>query len=192
VLISQEQHFDQLFRSNQDPWGYESVWSEKRRHSLMLAMLDRPQYKRAYEPGCANGVFSALLGARAEVVESCDGSGEAVRAAREKTKSVSNVSVLHRCVPEEWPDGAFDLIVLSDFLYYLSEQDIIQVARQVTESLEDGGFLLTCHWLEIAHDFLTPGGGAVQEILEGVLGPVNGPAYLDSEQIIAGWRLDAA
>jgi SAM-dependent methyltransferase len=192
MLVSQEQHFDQLFRSNQDPWGYESVWSEKRRHSLILAMLDLPVYSRAFEPGCANGVFTWLLAARADEVVSWDGSSEAVRLAREKSKDLANVSIQHRCVPDDWPSGKFDLVVLSDFLYYLSEEDIVIVANKAVESMSGGGFLVACNWIEVAHDFLTPGGAAVHEILQEVLGSVNGPAYLDSEQIITGWRVNAA
>jgi SAM-dependent methyltransferase len=189
VLETQQQHFDQLFRLNDDPWGYESVWSETRRHSLILSMLDSPTYQRAFEPGCANGVFTAQLATRAEAVLAWDGSNEAVRLATKKTKRFANVSVVHRCVPDDWPRGNFDLIVLSDFLYYLSELDIRKVAAMAMKSLSGGGFLIACNWIEIAHDFLTPGGAAVHEVLQEVLGPVNGPAYLDSEQIITGWRM---
>ncbi len=189
MLIGQEQHFDLLFQTNDDPWGYASVWSEQRRHSLLLAMLDMPVYERVFEPGCANAVFTSLLASRAVEVLAWDGSGEAVRASRSRLRGIANVEVSHRSVPEDWPDGQFDLIVLSDFLYYLSEGDIVEVAEKALDSVSEGGFVLSCHWVQIAHDFLTPGGAAVHEVLQEVLGPVNGPAYLDSDQLITGWRL---
>jgi Methyltransferase domain len=187
-LLSQEQHFDQLFWADDDPQGYASMWSERRRHDLMLAMLDLPTYGRIFEPACANGVFTSILATRGIDVTAWDGSGEAVRVARHRLRGIVNVRVAQYSVPEKWPDGQFDLIVLSDFLYYLSAEDIVKVANKSIESTSDGGVVLSCHWLDVAHDFLTPGGSAVHEILHDVLGPVNGPAYLDSEQVIAGWR----
>jgi SAM-dependent methyltransferase len=187
-LLSQEQHFDQLFRTDNDPWCYTSMWAERRRQDLLLAMLDLPTYGRIFEPGCANGVFTSKLAARGLDVIALDGSGEAVRVARKRLTGIANVSVSNYCVPEEWPVGQFDLVVLSDFLYVLSAEDVVKVAHKSMESTSDGGMVLSCLWHDVAHDFLTPGGAAVHEVLHDVLGPVNGPAYLDSGQVIAGWR----
>ena len=35
-------------------------------------------------------------------------------------------------VPEQWPDGAFDLIVLSEVVYYLSREDVGRLASEST------------------------------------------------------------
>jgi SAM-dependent methyltransferase len=51
------------------------------------------------------------------------------------------------CLPEEFPPGAFDLIVLSEVLYYFSISDLHRVAQQCLEALEPGGDIVLCHWL---------------------------------------------
>ena len=52
-----------------------------------------------------------------------------------------------RIVPDGFPAGSFDLIVLSEVLYYLHAADLERVAAQAAEALEPGGDLILCHWL---------------------------------------------
>ena len=47
-------------------------------------------------------------------------------------------------VPEQWPNGAFDLIVLSEVVYYLSREDVGRLARRVRASLAPGGAVDPC------------------------------------------------
>ena len=42
-------------------------------------------------------------------------------------------------VPRQWPDDVFDLIVLSEVLYFLSPEDIIRVADRAADTLEPQG-----------------------------------------------------
>ena len=50
-------------------------------------------------------------------------------------------------VPNEFPDERFDLIVLSEVLYYLTFEDLDVLAVRCMEALAPGGTVLTCHWL---------------------------------------------
>jgi hypothetical protein len=50
------------------------------------------------------------------------------------------------CLPEEWPDGAFELILLSEVIYYLSRDDVGRLAARVTNSLAKGGSVILVHW----------------------------------------------
>jgi hypothetical protein len=49
-------------------------------------------------------------------------------------------------VPGDWPDGTFDLIVLSEVLYFLSPADIAAVADRAAGSLAPGGVVLLVNW----------------------------------------------
>src|SRR4029077_14040634 len=49
-------------------------------------------------------------------------------------------------VPDEWPDGLFDLIVLSEVLYFLSPADIAKVADRVCATLDQAGIVLLVNW----------------------------------------------
>jgi SAM-dependent methyltransferase len=188
VLNDQREHFDELFGTESDPWGYRSSWPEQRRHQLMLAMLEERSYRSAFEPGCANGTFTALLAHRADGVLAWDGSPAAVDLARAATKSMQHVTIAVGSVPQQWPDDDFDLIVLADFLYYLDPSNLRAVARLAAERIRAGGLILACHWLGSAHDFRIAGGTRVHGLLESEFGAPTGPRYLDDRQVIGGWR----
>jgi hypothetical protein len=49
-------------------------------------------------------------------------------------------------VPEQWPDGVFELILLSEVVYYLSREDVACLAAKVTRSLAPGGSGILVHW----------------------------------------------
>ena len=49
-------------------------------------------------------------------------------------------------MPEQWPDGVFDLILLSEVVYYLSREDVGRLAARVTRSLAPDGSVILVHW----------------------------------------------
>lgn len=188
MLTGQESHFDDLFTNDADPWRYRTAFVERRRHQLMLAMLEAERYRSVFEPGCANGALTELIASRADHVLAWDTSARAVDRAADAVGSLSNVRIEHGSVPNEWPDGVFDLVVLSDFLYYLDADDARRVVLRSLGSSAAGGLVLVGHWLGSAHDFRIAGGAEVHEVVTGVLGPPTGPMYRDDRQIIAAWR----
>jgi hypothetical protein len=52
----------------------------------------------------------------------------------------------HTFVPEQLPGGAFELILLSEVIYYLSRNDVGRLAARVTDSLAKGGSVILVHW----------------------------------------------
>jgi hypothetical protein len=69
-----------------------------------------------------------------------------VKAAAERTARHGNVEVQQRAVPGEWPEGQFDLIVLSEMLYYFAGSDLGQVLDLAVAALRPGATLLAVHW----------------------------------------------
>ncbi len=55
-------------------------------------------------------------------------------------------------VPGEWPEQRFDLIVLSEVLYFLSPADIALCADRVMSSVLPGGKILLVNWLGQSDD----------------------------------------
>jgi SAM-dependent methyltransferase len=139
-------HFDGLYERSADPYGFTSRWYETRKYALSLAMLPWPRYRRAFEPGCSIGVLTAQLADRCDSLLSCDGAAAAVAATRARTAQFPQVTVEQRTVPADWPDASFDLIVLSELLYYLSDDDLVRTVGLATGSLAAGGTLLAVHW----------------------------------------------
>lgn len=55
-----------MYAASDDPWGFDDRWYERRKYALTLAILTRPTYTCAFEPGCANGALTELLQARCD------------------------------------------------------------------------------------------------------------------------------
>jgi predicted TPR repeat methyltransferase len=139
-------YFDSLYADNTDPWHYETRWYEQRKRDICLALLLKPQYQQALELGCGNGVFSQFLATRCETLTCIDGHDQAVHLARRRLDHLSHVSIVHATIPQNLPAYGFDLIVISEILYYLSEAEIRAVVIWLHQHLNKDGLLLCCHW----------------------------------------------
>ena len=139
-------YFDQLFAGNDDPWAFRQRWYERRKRALSLAVLTRPRYASVFEPGCANGELSAELAPRCDRLLCCDTAGAAVALARSRLLGFAHARVEQARLPEQWPSGRFDLIVLSEWCYYLDVADLHRVIEHALDALSDDGQLLACHW----------------------------------------------
>ena len=139
-------YFDAKFAADDDPWRYRDSWYERRKRDLVLAALPRARYRRAFEPGCANGELSAQLAPRCGRLLSADFAPAALVLAQRRVAGYPHVSVERRAMPHDWPTGRFDLIVISEFAYYLNREQCAALADMACASLEAGGTLLCCHW----------------------------------------------
>lgn len=138
-------YFDRMYQ-HPDPWGYETAWYERRKYAITTACLPRERYRRAFEPGCSIGVLTALLAERCDELVSADFHPPSVERARERVGDRSGVVVERLEVPDEWPPGTFDLIVLSEVAYYLDDQHLDRLRDHVAETLEPGGDVVLVHW----------------------------------------------
>ncbi|WCM18034.1 nodulation S family protein [Paraburkholderia bryophila] len=141
-------YFDTLYRHSDDPWHLREGWYESRKRSLTLALLPRPRYRNAFEPGCANGELTFELAKRCDALLAADLHERAVQLAGERMAAASQVRVERRTVPRDWPmeAGPFDLIVISEFAYYLNAAELAALADYIAASLTPDGTLLACHW----------------------------------------------
>ena len=139
-------YFDQLFAGNDDPWAFRQRWYEQRKRALTLALLTRPRYASVFEPGCANGELSAELAPRCDHLLCCDTASAAVSLAKTRLLGFAHAHVQQSRLPEQWPAGPFDLIVLSELCYYLDVDDLHRLIDRALASLSDNGQLLACHW----------------------------------------------
>jgi len=135
--------FDAFISRHDDPWGFETRWYEERKRALLLASLPRARFDSALELGCATGVLTAELAARSGRLLAVDASAEALRRAASR---VAGVEFARLTLPEQWPEGRFDLIVLSEVAYYWSADDLRLALARIRASLSPGGVLVACHW----------------------------------------------
>lgn len=143
-------YFDAVYAASPDPWGFTTRWYEERKYAISLAMLPRRAYEDAFEPGCSIGVFTALLAPRCHRLLSCDVADHAVHEARRRAPGAR---VERRTIPADWPSETFDLIVLSEVLYYLDDADLRRVLELTAGSLKPDGALLAVHWRHPVADY---------------------------------------
>ncbi|GAA3487242.1 hypothetical protein GCM10018987_13210 [Streptomyces cremeus] len=139
-------YFDEMYRDTPDPWHLAERFYERRKYDLTVASLPLPRYRRAFEPACSVGELTVRLAERCEELVACDRVESAVATARERTAHLPHVDVRRLALPEEWPDGSFDLVVLSELLYYFDAPGLHEVLTRTAAALEPGGTLVTVHW----------------------------------------------
>ena len=145
-MILDPAYFDQMYAAADDPWGFTSRWYEQRKYALTLGLLPRERYDAAFEPGCSIGVMTEQLGRRCTSVLACDVAPAAVKAAATRVSGQPGVRVEQRVLPDQWPDGDFDLIVFSEFLYYFGGPDLQRLLDRARAALRPGGTLIAVHW----------------------------------------------
>lgn len=140
-------YFHAMYEAVDDPWGFTSRWYEQRKYALTLAALPSPRYGSVFEPGCSIGVLSAALAARCERLLCIDVSPRAVVSARRRLASAPHAEVRPGDIVDDWPDGErFDLIVLSEVLYYLDAEALHELIRRLPGSLTPDGEIVAVHW----------------------------------------------
>ena len=138
--------FEDLYRNNPDPWGFATSDYERRKYDITMAALPRPRYRSAFEPGCSLGVLSARLATRCDELLAVDAVAEVAARAADNLAGHPHVQVEHLSVPEEWPPGSFDLVVLSELGYYFPSPELDALLVRTVASLEDDGDVVAVHW----------------------------------------------
>jgi LmbE family N-acetylglucosaminyl deacetylase/SAM-dependent methyltransferase len=139
-----DDRLDQLHEEQADPWGATSSWYEERKRSLLLAALPRQRFARVLEVGCSTGVLAQYLRDRADSLVAVDSSPTAVALARDRLGVAADLRVM--AVPHDWPEGRFDLVVVSEVGYFLSPIELEGLVQRVLSCLTPGGVVALCHW----------------------------------------------
>jgi predicted TPR repeat methyltransferase len=139
-------HFGRLYDANADPWRFRDSTYEKEKYRKTIAALDNRSFGSAFEVGCSIGVLTRMLAPRCAALLAVDIVEQPLTAARAACADQPWVRFERMQVPGDWPDETFDLIVLSEVLYFLSPADIVAVADRVADSLAENGVALLVNW----------------------------------------------
>jgi predicted TPR repeat methyltransferase len=140
------EYFENLYAELPDPWGFETSKYERRKYERTLGVLAHRRYRRALEVGCSIGVFTEMLAPLCDELLAVDVSERAIAAAKERLESFPQVRIELRRLPEETPEGPFDLIVASEVMYYWPEDVMLGALSRFEEVLAPDGALLAVHW----------------------------------------------
>jgi cyclopropane fatty-acyl-phospholipid synthase-like methyltransferase len=140
------EYFDALYRANPDPWKFAASPYERAKYALTLSGMRKPRYRSGLEVGCSIGVLTRSLASRCDSLFAVDAAQAPLVDARRRCAGLPGVRFEQMFVPDQWPGGVFDLIVLSEVVYYLSREDVGRLADRVTRSLSEGGTVILVHW----------------------------------------------
>ena len=149
-------HFERLYHSNPDPWGFSTSPYEKAKYRRTLDALPPGRFLSALEVGCSIGVLTGLLATRCDNLLGIDIVETPLHAARFRCAGQPGVRFERMRVPAEWPANRFDLVVFSEVLYFLSAEDIKRCGARVVDTLLPGGTVVLVNWLG---DYSNPGIG---------------------------------
>ncbi|MGB7449449.1 MAG: PIG-L family deacetylase [Ornithinimicrobium sp.] len=135
--------FDDMYRDGPDAWMVRGSFYERRRRSLVLSMLGRPEYRRGLEVGCADGHLTSALVERVAELQALDVSSVAVDHARAAAPH-AHISV--GAAPAAIPPGPFDLVLISEVGYFLSPLEWLVTLQRARSVLAPDGELILCHW----------------------------------------------
>ena len=164
--------FEAMYRSNPDPWKVRTSFYEQRKLAIVLSCLNAPRYGSAWDPACGVGELAARLAPRTDRLLATDASPQAAELTARHCRDLPQVSV--RCwalpdpPPEPWRD--LDLVVLSEFVYYLSAPDRAATLRIVDEVTGPEAELVLVHWRYKPHDAWLSGEDVQSEIIETMAG----------------------
>ncbi len=165
-----EEYFTGVYAGADDPWGFVDRWYEERKRALTLAALPQRRYRSGFEPGCSLGVLTLDLAGRCDTLLATDVSSEALSRAAARLAGAPHVRLAQAALPAGWPAGTFDLVVLSELLYYLGDADLVAVAAAAVAAVEPGGTLLSVHWRHPVADYPQTGDAVQDAVAEAAAG----------------------
>jgi cyclopropane fatty-acyl-phospholipid synthase-like methyltransferase len=179
------EYFDALYTADPDPWKFAASPYERDKYALTLDAIPKPRYRSALEVGCSIGILTSSLASRCDTLVAIDAAQAPLVEARRRCADLPGVRFEQMFVPDQWLDGGFDLILLSEVVYYLSRDDVGRLAARVANSLTKGGSVILVHWTGLTNYPLS-GDEAAALFIERI-----GPGYvIDRADRYAEFRLD--
>ena len=140
-------YFEAMYAADPDPWRFRTSAYEAAKYAATVAAIADRRYRSGLEVGCSIGVLSQQVAPLCDDFLGLDIAEAPLVEARMRCDDMSRVRFERMAVPEAWPDGGFDLILLSEVLYFLNLADIARAASHVRRSLLPGGTVLLINWI---------------------------------------------
>lgn len=121
-------HLNFLYTDTSDPWGFEHSSYERAKFRATRDALSRSRYRAVFELGCGNGQLARHLVSVAENYVGMDAVEKALQAAR---AAVPQGEFVKGYFPCPLPARDFDLLILSEILYFLDHGGISHMADEI-------------------------------------------------------------
>ena len=144
-----DRHFEQIYSRVNDPWKCEtSAYELLKLRRTTDAVVRLVPVGPILDIGCGEGLLAEALGERGLCVTAIDVSDSAIRRARERCVSYPHVQFIAGNILADPVGDGFDLIVLSEVLYYLGvgPRRRAMCARLVEALADHGHIVATDPW----------------------------------------------
>jgi cyclopropane fatty-acyl-phospholipid synthase-like methyltransferase len=179
------EYFKGMYATESDPWRFASSPYERDKYAATLAALPRARYASGLEVGCSIGVFTHELCPRCDALVGLDVVPSVLDAARARCADCPNARFELAAVPGAWPEGRFDLIVISEVAYYLDRADLARLVARVRGAVLPEADIVLVHWLGVTHYPLSG-----DEAAEGFIADAQDFARVLKQSRTAEYRLD--
>ena len=159
-------YFDALYAANPDPWRFETSDYETAKYADTIAALPRQSYRSAIEVGCSIGVLTQRLAARCEALLGVDVAQVALDQAAARCAGLPQVRLAKLRMPDEMPAGRYDLVMLSEVLYYFDPPTLERLAEKLSGLTLPEADVVLVHWLGPTPDYPQTGDEAVDAFLK--------------------------
>ena len=146
-------YFDALYDRDADPWRFATSAYEAGKYAATLAALPRCRYDSALEIGCSIGVLTAALAPRCGALLATDVAEAALAKARARNVANPQVRFARHRFPDPVPGSDFDLVLLSEVLYYLDKPALVTAAAAIRALTVPGAQVMLVHWLGPTPDY---------------------------------------
>lgn len=143
-----DDYFEQMWSTGPDPWDHGGRFYEHRKYALTAAALQSDRYDAIFEPGCATGLLTVRLAPRAQRYVATDRHPRAVEVTRARIEGLEHVEVRQGAIPDDWPEGSFDAVVMSELLYYLDPDGVRAALDRAASCTGPGAELVAVHFRE--------------------------------------------
>lgn len=123
-------HLQAIYADSDDPWAFRTSRYEQDKFRATRAALAKDHYAAILEIGCGNGQLARHLCELCDRYTGVDAVDRALDAARAAVPAGRFVKGYYPC---PLPDEDFDLIVLSEFLYFLNRDSIARLASEMAD-----------------------------------------------------------
>ncbi|MGR3512117.1 MAG: SAM-dependent methyltransferase [Paracoccaceae bacterium] len=128
MTTAPQSHLDALYAATDDPWAFRSSAYEQERFDAVVAALPAGRFAAVLEIGCGNGELARRIAPRCGIYTGLDAAEVPLDAAR---RAVPQGRFLQAYLPCDLPAGDYDLILLSEILYFLDPGGIGALAAQI-------------------------------------------------------------
>ncbi len=148
-----QHYFDDLYNANVDPWDFEKSDYERKKYAKTIESLPKNHYDYVLEIGCSIGVLTQSLLKKCSKLLAIDISEPALETARKRLAKEANVTIKQASIPDSFPTGNYDLVLVSEVGYYLSLRDLIRSKELIKDNLRPDGDLVLVHWTHDVKDY---------------------------------------